>query len=186
MIGWLRTAGGQAQSLSNRRVLFDEEVDMVDKLNQGGGRAYIEHGDSFSGKVCLAITPLQRYSARIPNWHFPIRQHPTGDQYRYLRLAWKTREGEGTMIELASDGDWPNARVAQRRYYAGTNTSDWAAQEVSSIAPSVWQSVTLDLWQDCGEFTLTGIAPTALGGIAYFDRIELLQTIANPEILDSP
>lgn len=34
-----------------------------------------------------------------------------------------------------------------------------------------------DLWRDFGEFTLTGFAPTAMGGPALFDRIELLQSL---------
>jgi hypothetical protein len=33
------------------------------------------------------------------------------------------------------------------------------------------------LWSDFGELTLTGIAPTAMGGPALFDRIELLRTL---------
>jgi hypothetical protein len=38
-------------------------------------------------------------------------------------------------------------------------------------------AVTVDLWKDFGEFTLTGIAPTALEGPALFDTIELLQSL---------
>ena len=38
--------------------------------------------------------------------------------------------------------------------------------------------MTCDLWQDFGTFTLTGIAPTAIGGDALFDRIELLEVAA--------
>ena len=37
--------------------------------------------------------------------------------------------------------------------------------------------MTVDLWKQFGALTLTGIAPTAMGGAAYFDRIELLQTL---------
>jgi len=36
--------------------------------------------------------------------------------------------------------------------------------------------ITQDLWKDFGNLTLTGIAPTALGGAAWFDRIELLRS----------
>ena len=36
-----------------------------------------------------------------------------------------------------------------------------------------WHVVTFDLWKDCGEFNLTGIALTAMGGTAFFDRIEI-------------
>jgi hypothetical protein len=47
--------------------------------------------------------------------------------------------------------------------------------EISPTAPREWTVVTRDLWGDFGDFTLTGIAPTAMGGAALFDRIELLQ-----------
>jgi hypothetical protein len=60
---------------------------------------------------------------------------------------------------------------------AGKNTSGWEAVTVASGAPSDWTVVTVDLWKDFGEFQLTGIAPTALGGPARFDRIELLRTL---------
>ena len=59
----------------------------------------------------------------------------------------------------------------------GRNSSGWQATEVSADVPQGWTLVTVDLWKDFGEFTLTGIAPTALGGTALFDRIELLHTL---------
>ena len=31
------------------------------------------------------------------------------------------------------------------------------------------------MWKEFGDFTLTGIAPTALDGPAWFDKIELLR-----------
>jgi hypothetical protein len=40
-------------------------------------------------------------------------------------------------------------------------------RNLTSVAGS---TVTVDLWSDFGEFTLTGIAPTAMGGPALFDR----------------
>ena len=40
-----------------------------------------------------------------------------------------------------------------------------------SRAPSEWTQVTVDLWQDAGDFNLTGIAPTAMGGTVLFDRL---------------
>src|SRR5262249_54810156 len=62
-----------------------------------------------------------------------------------------------------------------RRYHAGRNTTGWQSVEISPSAPREWTVVTRDLWQDFGDFTLTGIAPTAMGGDALFDQIELLQ-----------
>ena len=76
---------------------------------------------------------------------------------------------------MAADGSWPPAEEPLRRYYAGKNSSGWAAVEVDAQAPTQWTVVTRDLWADFGTFTLTGIAPTAMGGTAKFDRIELLR-----------
>jgi hypothetical protein len=45
---------------------------------------------------------------------------------------------------------------------------------VAEEAPREWAVVTVDLWKEFGPMTLTGLAPTAMGGPAYFDRIELL------------
>ena len=81
------------------------------------------------------------------------------------------------MFELAASGSWPPADKPLRRYYSGRNTSGWKATKVSSDVPAEWTVVTIDLWKDFGEFTLTGIAPTALGGTALFDNIELLQSL---------
>ena len=84
--------------------------------------------------------------------------------------------GQGVMIELAADGKWPPADKPLRRYYSGKNTTDWAALQVAPDVPVEWTVVRRDLWKDFGGFTLTGIAPTALGGAAFFDRIELLRS----------
>jgi hypothetical protein len=134
--------------------------------------------DKFAGQAALHITSGQRHSPQIPGWNFEVVENPsTRPGYRYLRFAWKSAGAEGVMIELAASGGWPPAESPQRRYYAGKNTSGWAATEVSPSAPDEWTVVTVDLWKDFGAFTLTGIAPTALGGDALFDRIELLESL---------
>ena len=79
------------------------------------------------------------------------------------------------MVELASSGRWPKAEDQNGRYFAGQNTTKWQARQTSPTAPREWDTVTVDLWKDMGAFTLTGLAPTAMGGDAWFDRIELLR-----------
>lgn len=79
------------------------------------------------------------------------------------------------MVELARSGNWPKADDATGRHFAGRNTTAWQAREVSAKPPRDWDTVTLDLWRDSGNTTLTGLAPTALGGDVWFDRIELLR-----------
>ena len=80
------------------------------------------------------------------------------------------------MIELAGGGKWPPPEQPLWRYYSGQNTTGWQAVQVSSKPPQNWVVVTRDLWKDFGGFLLTGIAPTAMGGEALFDRIELLRS----------
>lgn len=157
-------------------VLFDDEPQFVAALTEGSGKARLATDDPFSGKACLAVTPPQRFSARVPEWAFRIAEKPGPGEFRYVQFAWRT-EGEGVMIELAADGQWPQANEPLRRYYAGKNGSGWQAVEVSPAVPREWVVVSRDLWKDFGSFTLTGIAPTAFGGEARFDRIRLLRSM---------
>jgi putative heme-binding domain-containing protein len=177
VIAWLRDAGDGRSVAPARVVFFEDDADFVAKLSQGTGTASLETNGAFSGTACLAITPPQKFSPRIANWNFRIAETPGTNEFRYLRLAWKAPAAKGVMIELAADGRWPNAKAPERRYFAGRNTTEWDAREASPDAPKEWQVVTFDLWKDCGAFTLTGIAPTAMGGTAFFDRIELLRDV---------
>ncbi len=175
LIAYLRQVLGPAAP--PQITLFEDERSLVEMLLEGSGRASLETGEPFSGTACLAVTPLQRYSSRIPDWDYRIVENPGRGEFRYLRLAWKSRGGQGVMIELADDGRWPSAEDPRRRYYSGRNDTGWAAVQVSRQVPGEWVVVTRDLWKDFGPFTLTGIAPTAIGGVALFDRIELLKSL---------
>jgi putative membrane-bound dehydrogenase-like protein len=175
IIAYLRKSFGQL--LNSGIVLFDDEPEFIDVLVDGGGKATLRKDERYFGNASLSITPLQRHSSRIKNWAYKIAKTPGPDEYRYLRLAWKTSKGKGIMIELAAEGRWPSSSTPKRRYYSGQNTTKWQAKQVSSHAPRQWTVVTIDLYKDCGAFTLTGIAPTALEGEAFFDRIELLRTL---------
>ncbi|MEQ9406462.1 MAG: c-type cytochrome [Fuerstiella sp.] len=156
-------------------VLLDEDDDVVNALQEGSGTVEFITGDSHSGQRCLQVTPFQRHSPRIPGWKFRIRERPGAGEYRYLRMAWKAPEAHGVLLELADSGNWPPAEKPLRRYHAGRNSTSWQSVEVDTTVPRDWVVVTRDLWQDFGDFTLTGMAPTALGGPVQFDRLELLQ-----------
>ena len=155
--------------------LFDDEPEFAAVLREGEGTASLHTADRHSGKASLAISPPQRWNLQIPGWEYPIAENPGPGEFRFLRFAWKSQGGQGVMIELAGDGKWPPADKPLWRYYAGKNTTGWEAVQVSDEAPGEWVVVTRDLWSDFGPFTLTGIAPTAIGGKALFDRIELLR-----------
>lgn len=168
-------------------VLFDDEPEFVDALNEGEekGAASLSTVDPFSGGASLrvAFVPRQaqrlpgRQAARRPGWSYHIREKPQPGEFRYLRFAWKSEAGIGVMLELAADGAWPPADKPLRRYVSGKNTSRWPATEISPDVPKTWTAVTVDLWKDCGDFTLTGMAPNALDDSALIDRIELLRVL---------
>jgi putative heme-binding domain-containing protein len=170
VIAWLRRP-------PSRRVLFDDDDTFVKLLVDGKGTAQIVTNDKHSGTAALRITPPQKYSARIKGWAFRIRENPGLGEYRYLRLAWKATGAQGAMIELADNGRWPTSDKPTRRYYSGKNTTAWEATLVSARSPAGWTVITRDLWKDFGNFTLTGIAPTAMGGPVLFDQIELLSKL---------
>ncbi|MFN0125416.1 MAG: PVC-type heme-binding CxxCH protein [Verrucomicrobiales bacterium] len=175
LIGWLRSR--VTEGPTDRVLLFDEEPDFADLLTRESGTARVVRDHPHSGRFCLHITPPQRAAATIPGWQFDIVENPASPkEFRFLRLSWRAG-ADGAMIELARGGQWPKPDEPAGRYFAGRNTSPWQAHQASLDPPRSWQTVTFDLWKDLGATTLTGIAPTAMGGDAWFDRIELLKRI---------
>ena len=175
LLAYLREALGPAPPPGI--TLFEDEQSFADLLAEGEGTVRIHTDDCHSGTASLAVTPPQRWNLRIPGWQYPIVENPAAGEFRYLRFAWKSPGGQGVMIELAGDGKWPPADKPLRRYYSGKNTTGWLAVHVSPEVPGDWVVVTRDLWRDFGSFTLTGIAPTAMGGEALFDSIQLLRSL---------
>lgn len=175
LIGFLRESLGPAALTS--LMLFDEELEFPTLLSEGTGTVRIDRSDPFAGEVSLLVTPPQRFSPRMEGWAFQIRENPQVGEFRYLRFAWKTSNGKGIMLELADNGQWPPRHQKLRRYLSGKNTTRWGAIELSPEPPTEWAVVTRDLWKDFGNLTLTGIAPTAMGGNARFDSIELLRSL---------
>jgi hypothetical protein len=175
LLAWLRS--NLRAEAGQRVVLFDEEPGFAALLKEESGKARVVRTGAFAGRWCLQISPPQPAAAKIPGWEYRIVEKPAGvNEYRYLRLAWRAG-GDGVMLELASSGKWSLAEDARGRYHAGKNTSKWQSHETGATVPREWTIVTFDLWRDLGEFTLTGIAPTAMGGEAWFDRIELLRSV---------
>ncbi len=173
VIAWLR----QPQ---DRVVLLDDNQTLAAALDEGKGTAEFITDDKFSGESSLLITPPQRYSPQISGWEFHIREKPAVGEYRFIRFAWKSPHASGVMLEFAADGQWPPADQPLRRYFAGKNLTQWQAVGIAPRPPADWTVMTRDLWQDFGDFTLTGIAPTAIAGPALFDRIELIRTLDVP------
>ena len=162
------------------RVLFEDDPAFLKSLGSGNGRARLVADEPFAGKFALGMTPLQRDSVRIPGWEFPIRENPQSGEYRYLRMAWRKSGPGGIMLELALNGSWPAASSAAGRYVAGPNQTGWAAISLSDTAPRDWTVVTVDLWKDLGDVTITGCAPTCdQGEEAFFDSLLLASSVAS-------
>lgn len=179
VIAWLRSNLGSGATAS--AMLFDEETDFAARFDEGDGLATVVSEGAFAGHWCLHITAPQRAASTIKGWNYHIVEKPTApSEFRYLRLAWRS-SGAGVMIELANNGQWPKAEDAAGRYVSGVNTTPWKAHQTSTTVPRSWATVTVDLWKDMGDVHLTGFAPTAIGGEAWFDRIELLRSVAPGE-----
>ncbi|MEN9574897.1 MAG: hypothetical protein RL514_2752 [Verrucomicrobiota bacterium] len=161
-------------------VLFEDEAEFLGALTSGNGKARLVTDDVFRGKAALGMTPLQREGPKIPGWNFEVRAQPAAGQVRFMRFAWKKRGGGSVMFELARSGAWPDAKDPKGRYVAGPNTTGWAAISVSDAAPTAWTVVTVDLWRDLGNCTLTGLAPTCdKGEEALFDSVLLGPDVAS-------
>ncbi len=165
----------KARPNNQSMVLFDDDPAFPATLAAGKGSASLNWKDANSGRVCLNVTGFQRYSAQLPGWNFTIREKPAEGQFRYLRLAMKTIDAKGMMIELAANRNFPPNDKPIRTYYAGENSTGWKSNRLTGKIPTQWRRFTIDLWQDNGDFTLTGIAFTTMGGSGSYDGIELLR-----------
>jgi putative membrane-bound dehydrogenase-like protein len=178
LIGFLREAlRGSGRGL----LLFGGDAAFARALAEGDGKAVVTSDELFAGRPSLRVSPPQRFSPRISGWDYRIVEKPGPGEYRYLRLAWKAPGATGVMLELADNGAWPGADEARCRFYSGANITGWKAVRVAEQAPRDWVVVTRDLWKEFGTMRLTGLAPTAMGGNAFFARIELLPALESQQ-----
>jgi len=168
--------------------LLDEGVEPLFPLliNDGGGEpgtATREDRDVFAGVEAVRVTPVQKYRTKIPGWEFKVVEKPKPQQgpnspveVRYLRFAWKKSGGQGIMIQFHDP-----VKSWAMRYFAGQNAVGWTpAMAVSAKLPVDWELVTRDLLKEHGEFTITGMALTAMYGendFALFDHMLLGRTV---------
>ena len=75
---------------------------------------------------------------------------------------------------LADGRSFPPEDKLVRTYYVGENSTGWTSNRLAGRVPDEGQTFTIDLWRGNGDFKLTGIALTVMGGKAAPDRIELL------------
>jgi hypothetical protein len=162
--------------------LFEDDAEgllrVLTNPGDGPGKGDPDETTVFSGKRSIKISQYQRFQRRVPGWEFAIREKPQAGEYRYLRLAWKGNGCDCLMLQIHDATDW------HIRYTAGSNPYGWATRFVADKPPGVWSLVTLDLFKDFGERTLTGIAFTIHGGAGSFDHVYLGRTIDDLDRID--
>jgi hypothetical protein len=173
----------QAQGGAGVVQLFEDDAEGILKLltnaGDGPGQGEPDGKNVFSGSTSLKVTQYQRFHRTLPNWKHVIREAPKAGEYRYLRFAWKSGGATTLMLQLHDATDW------HIRYTAGPNVFGWQTRFVADKAPAEWTLVTIDLFKDFGDRTLTGIAFTINGGAGNFDHVYLGRTIDDLDRIDA-
>lgn len=169
--------------------IFEDDEKFIAALNQGGGMITAD-GEKHSGKVALRVTPDQKFNPKMPGVEFKIREVPGPGEYRYLRFAWRKKQGNLICLQLAHDGMFGpggNSREgAKFRYHSGPGGEPFGGSVlVDGKLPNKYVVVTRDLFADFGEFTLTGFSFSAIDGqSAYFDGLYLGRTPSDFELIE--
>jgi hypothetical protein len=157
--------------------IFEDQVEFLANLTQGGGQASLIADQKYSGLVSIRVTPDQRFNPALPGLAAKIREFPGPGEFRYLRFAWKKQGGAAICLQLNHDGKWGPAEgsPAKFRYHAGPMGEVYGGSVgVDGNLPGEFAVVTRDLFADFGEFTLNGLALSPVDGeFALFDHIYL-------------
>ncbi len=168
--------------------IFEDDEKFVALLNEGGGQATIEPADKSSGKASIKITPDQKFNPNLPGLQVKIRENPAPGEFRYIRFAWKKKGGAAICLQLNHDGAFgpggSGKEGAKFRYHSGPAEVFGGSLAVGDKLPEAFVVITRDLFADFGEFTLNGIALSAVDGeFALFDQIYLGKNIADFELI---
>ncbi|MBD3182144.1 hypothetical protein GF312_07625 [Candidatus Poribacteria bacterium] len=164
--------------------LFDEGEDILDKMtNQDTATAIeISEDEFFNGEISVrlesdaAVNNGQKYNPNVPGWGYSIVEDPSDEmEMRWILFAWKKDGGEGMMIQFPDGGSW-GVQTNGGRYFAGVNKATWPGIQVSDEAPIEWEYHIRDLFEDFGEFNLSGMALTQFDNVGYYDSIYLAWT----------
>jgi hypothetical protein len=164
--------------------ILDENVDEVLAAITSGEGTPSKSNDAFSGSESLFVGSTggdgQNFNPAMPGWSFGITENPVGDnEFRYISFAWKKDGGEGLQLQLHGDPDtWGH------RYHGGANVKNWNPSiQAQEDIPTVWTRHVRDLYEDWGEFTLTGIAYSSWDGVGgFYDDIALHQELSTTAV----
>jgi hypothetical protein len=179
---------GEKPTAEKPHEVFEDDANFVALLSEGAGQATTD-GEKHSGTAALRVTPDHKQNAKIPGMELKIREKPAAGEYRYLRFAWRKKQGNSLCLQLAHDGQFgpggSGRAGAKFRYHAGPGSEPYAGSvAIDAALPGQYVVVTRDLFADFGEFTLTGLGFSALDGeAAYFDGIYLGRTLSDFELI---
>jgi hypothetical protein len=169
--------------------VFEDDEKFVALLTEGGGRAVPENRDKYRGSVCLRVNGDQKFNPKLPMLGMNVRENPGPGEVRYIRFAWKKQGGNTICLQLNHDGQWgpggSGREGAKFRYHAGPGGECYGGSLViDEQLPAKFTVVTRDLFADFGEFTLSGMAFSAVDGqAALFDHIYLGRSLADFDLL---
>jgi hypothetical protein len=175
----LSVSVGVLSASAAQTVVLDENVDDVLAIIANGEGTPEKVADAYSGSEALFVGSTggdgQRYNDHFPDYGFNVVESPSGaNEIRYITFAWKKDGGDGFQLQIHGEPDtWGH------RYHAGANVKDWNPSiQASDTVPTTWTSVTRDLFDDWGAFTLTGFAFSAWDGVGgYWDQVVLHQSM---------
>jgi len=172
----IRVVTGAKPPAEKPLVIFEDQVEFLAQLNQGGGQASLIADAKFSGLASIRVTPDQRFNPALAGLNVRIREFPGPGEFRYLQYAWKKQGGQSICLQLNHDGQWGpvEKNPAKFRYHAGPTEVYGASVAVDDKLPAEFTLVTRDLFADFGEFTLNGLALAAVDGeFGLWDHISL-------------
>ena len=122
-------------------------------------------------------------NAGITGLSLPIRANPGPGEYRYITFAWIKWGGDQIAMQFHHDSTARFSVQSERRYnftYFAGEVHDLTGFRISNRSPGRWTIVTRDLWNDFGDFTLTGVSFICpMRRDAGFDNIILGRTEAD-------
>ena len=173
----LRVVPGDKPPAEKPLAVFEDQVKFLANLTEGDGQASLIADQKYSGLASIKVTPNQRFNPALPGLNVKIREFPAPGEYRYVQFAWKKQGGQAICLQLNHDGKWgPDAADKPKfRYHAGPVSDVFGGSvAVDANVPAEFTVVTRDLFADFGEFTLSGLALSAVDGeFGLWDHIYL-------------
>ncbi|MEX2111548.1 MAG: hypothetical protein WD845_00080 [Pirellulales bacterium] len=173
----INVVAGDKPPAEQPRVVFEDQVEFLANLIEGGGQASLVADQKYSGLASIRVTPDQKFNPALPGLNVKIREFPAPGEYRYVQYAWKKQGGQSICLQLNHDGKWgPDGDGQPKfRYHAGSGGEVYGGSiAVDENLPAEFTVVTRDLFADFGEFTLMGLALSPVDGEAgLWDHIYL-------------